>query len=198
MSCLFFRFWLSGATRLDVCLLEDKISAAFDCQKITLKQPGPALVDLPEINHAIRIALRAEASSQGMAMIDDLSVTGDICPSFVRDHGVRLFRSGLAHIPDPNVCRLLSCNFEEGQTCLYSSGRVASSHSHFKSRSGAVTALLFRKGKVAVLESPTFRLNTAARIHFLYQSEVSPFLSDPQQLLLQKINITCTQAEPPT
>lgn len=70
-----FRFWLSGNTRLDVCLLEDKVSEAVDCQKIVLKQPGPAFVDLPEINHPIRIALKAESSSQGMALIDDLIVT---------------------------------------------------------------------------------------------------------------------------
>ncbi|KAM3726164.1 putative competence-damage inducible protein [Dirofilaria immitis] len=172
-ATLTFRFWLSGDTRLDVCLLEDKISEAVDCQKIVLKQPGPALVDLPEINHPIRIALKAESSSQGMALIDDLIVTGDICPSVIRHHGVRLFGSGLAQIPDPNVCRLLSCNFKEGQTCLYSSGRVALSQSNFRARDGAVTAFLFRKGKVAVLESPTFRLNAAARIHFLYHSEVN-------------------------
>uniref|UniRef100_A0A0R3RYB0 MAM domain-containing protein n=1 Tax=Elaeophora elaphi TaxID=1147741 RepID=A0A0R3RYB0_9BILA len=166
-------FWLSGSTRLDVCLLEDKVSEAVDCQKIVLKQPGPALVDLPGINHPVRIALKAESSSQGMALIDDLVVTGDICPSVIRHHGVRLFGSGLAQIPDPNVCRLLSCNFKEGQTCLYSSGRVALSQSNFKARNGAVTAFLFKKGKVAVLESPTFRLNAAARIHFLYQNEAN-------------------------
>ncbi|KAL3982247.1 hypothetical protein ACH3XW_46425 [Acanthocheilonema viteae] len=172
-TTLRFRFWLSGNTRLDVCLLEDKVLEAVDCQKIVLKQPGPALVDLPEINHPVRIALKAESSSQGMALIDDLVVTGDICPSVIRHHGVRLFGSGLAQIPDPNVCRLLSCNFREGQTCLYSSGRVALSQSNFKARNGAVTAFLFKKGKVAVLESPIFRLNTAARIHFLYRNEAN-------------------------
>ncbi|VDK63373.1 unnamed protein product [Onchocerca ochengi] len=172
-ATLTFRFWLSGNIRLDVCLVEDKISEAVDCQKIVLKQPGPALVDLPEINHPTRIALKAESSSQGMALIDDLTVTGDICPSVIRQHGVRLFGSGLAQIPDPNVCRLLSCNFREGQICLYNSGRVASSQSNFKARDGAVTAFLFKKGKVAILESPTFRLNAAARIHFLYRSETN-------------------------
>ncbi|VDN02865.1 unnamed protein product [Thelazia callipaeda] len=172
-ATLTFRFWLSGNTRLDVCLLEDKVSEAIDCQKIILKQPGPAFVDLPEINRPIRIALKAEALSQGMAMIDDLIVTGDICPSVTRHHGTRLFGSGLAQIPDPNVCRLLSCNFKEGQTCLYTSNRVALSQSSFKARDGAVTAFLFRKGKVAILESPTFRLNVAARIHFLYHSEAN-------------------------
>lgn len=40
---------------------------------------------------------------------------GDICTSVIRHHGVRLFGSGLAQIPDPNVCRLLSCNFREGE-----------------------------------------------------------------------------------
>lgn len=46
---------------------------------------------------------------------------GDICPSVIRYHGVRLFGSGLAQIPDPNVCRLLSCNFREGEnmSCLF-------------------------------------------------------------------------------
>ncbi|VIO86812.1 Uncharacterized protein BM_BM2819 [Brugia malayi] len=172
-ATLTFRFWLSGNTRLDVCLLEDKILEAVDCQQIVLKQPGPALVDLPGMNHPVRIALKAESSSQGMALIDDLVVMGDICPSVIRHHGVRLFGSGLAQIPDPNVCRLLSCNFMEGQTCLYSSGRVALSQSNFKARDGAVTAFLFKKGKVAVLESPTFRLNAAARIHFLYRNDAN-------------------------
>ncbi|VDK71505.1 unnamed protein product [Litomosoides sigmodontis] len=170
-TTLTFRFWLSGNTRLDICLLEDKASEAVDCQKIVLKQPGPALVDLPKINHPVRIALKAESSSQGMALIDDLVVTGDVCPSVIRHYGVRLFGSGLAQIPDPNVCRLLSCNFREGQTCLYSSGRIALSQSNFKAQDDAVTAFLFKRGKVAVLESPTFRLNTAARIHFLYRNE---------------------------
>ncbi|EFO19755.2 hypothetical protein LOAG_08736 [Loa loa] len=172
-ATLTFRFWLSGNTRLDVCLIEDKVSEAIDCQKIVLKQPGPAFIDLPEANHPVRIALKAESSSQGMALIDDLVVTGDICPSAIRYHGVRLFGSGLAQIPDPNVCRLLSCSFREGQTCLYNSGRVALSQSNFKARDGAVTAFLFKKGKVAVLESPTFRLNAAARIHFLYNSDAN-------------------------
>ncbi|VDM22371.1 unnamed protein product [Wuchereria bancrofti] len=143
-TTLTFRFWLSGNTRLDVCLLEDKILEAVDCQQIVLKQPGPALVDLPEMNHPVRIALKAESSSQGMALIDDLIVVGDICPSVIRHHGVRLFGSGLAQIPDPNVCRLLSCNFMGGQTCLYSSGRVALSQSNFKAREGAAnTSVVF-------------------------------------------------------
>lgn len=81
-----------------------------------------------------------------------------------------------------------------GQTCLYSSGRVALSQSNFKARDGAVTAFLFKKGKVAVLESPTFRLNVAARIHFLYRNEASfsPCISQSLRISFFKIYLMNT------
>uniref|UniRef100_A0A915BIE3 MAM domain-containing protein n=1 Tax=Parascaris univalens TaxID=6257 RepID=A0A915BIE3_PARUN len=170
-AMLTFRFWQTGAARLSVCLLEDKMPEVIDCQTISLQQPGPAVVDVPNMSHSFRIAFRAEAKSKGIIIIDDITMEGDICPSSLRQHGVRTAQLRTIEAPDPNVCRLLTCKFIGGQMCLYRSGRVALSQSSFHPRNGSVIASLFSKGKMAVLESPPFTLNTAARVHFAYQKQ---------------------------
>ncbi|VDM28201.1 unnamed protein product [Toxocara canis] len=171
-ATLTFRFWQTGSARLSVCLLEEKVPEMIDCQKIALPQPGPAVVDIPDMKHSFRIAFRAEATSKGIIMIDDITLQGDICPSSLRQHGVRTASLRTIESPDQNVCRLLTCKFISGQMCLYTSGRVASSQSRFQPGNGSVSATLFSKGRVAVLESPRFAINTAARVHFAYQKEV--------------------------
>lgn len=45
-----------------------------DCQKIALQQPGPAVVDVPNMSHSFRIAFRAEATSKGIVIIDDITM----------------------------------------------------------------------------------------------------------------------------
>lgn len=59
-----------------------------------------------------RYVQKVLSSVVGVIVRDTLQ--GDICPSVARDHGVRIFGSGLVQVPDPNVCRLLTCNFKEG------------------------------------------------------------------------------------
>ncbi|MFH4974891.1 hypothetical protein AB6A40_001600 [Gnathostoma spinigerum] len=175
-TTLSFRFWQTGGARLSVCLLEDSLPATLDCERLLLKAPGPAVIDIPDMNYPFRISLKAEATAKGMIIVDDIKLEGYICPSVAHLHGVRT-ANGVAPLPpDPNVCRLLTCNFLDGQTCLFTSTVVASSQSRFRASDGVVTADLFLKGKVAVLESPTFALNSPARVHFSYRKGESSSL----------------------
>ncbi|VDK54138.1 unnamed protein product [Anisakis simplex] len=172
-AILTFRFWHTESAQLSVCLLEEKMPEIIDCQPIVLPQPGPAVVDIPGMGHSFRIAFKAESSEQskGMIMIDDISVQGNICPSSLRQHGIKTSSFKSVEVPDQNVCQLLSCQFVKGQMCLYKSGRVTLSQSQFQPSDGTVFAKLFTRGRIAVLESPTFTLNAPARVHFSYRKE---------------------------
>jgi hypothetical protein len=74
--------------------------------------------------------------------------------------------------PDENVCRLLSCDFQSGHMCLYSSSRVASSMSMFQAFNQTASTMLFDRSRVAMLESTTFHLNAPARLHFDFSIKV--------------------------
>ncbi|VDN55783.1 unnamed protein product [Dracunculus medinensis] len=171
-AILSFRFWETGSARLKVCLLEEKKPDLVDCQQVTLEQPGPVIVDIPRLKHPFRIAIRAETSAKnlsGMAIIDDLQVS-------VRNiHGAKTVSFQSFQQPDPNVCRLLSCQFINGQTCLFNLGQTTSSN-RFRVAHDFVIANLHRKGKIVILESPNFALNAPARLHFFYQKVESSSL----------------------
>ena len=111
----------------------------------------------------------------------NLIFQGKLCPSvaFSSNSGflsAKLKRPSskkLQGVPDANVCRLLSCNFRKGHLCIYESKRVANSLSLFAVRDDAAATMLFERSKVAMLESPSFHLNSPARLHFDYSIEVS-------------------------
>ncbi|KAF7638170.1 hypothetical protein Mgra_00002396 [Meloidogyne graminicola] len=134
----------------------------------------------------------------GIIAIDDLKFQGEICSSkhniaFAAKNSNLRNGNGFNHkgeriisdrqqngieynnieqiktIPDENVCRLLSCNFDhDGNMCLYTSIRIASSISMFRSYNNSAFTVLFTRSRVAILESPIFNLNTQARLHFDY------------------------------
>lgn len=75
--------------------------------------------------------------------------------------------------PDENVCRLLSCDFENGHMCLYSSARIASSVSMFQPFNNTAHTVLFARNRISMLQSIIFRLNAPARLHFSYTIKVN-------------------------
>uniref|UniRef100_A0A8R1EST8 MAM domain-containing protein n=1 Tax=Caenorhabditis japonica TaxID=281687 RepID=A0A8R1EST8_CAEJA len=122
-----FRLWTTGSAKIKVCLVEESSPSLLDCQDAS---SGDVVVDLPRIRRPFRVAFAAEAEDQGMVLIDDIVVTGQICPpTTAKQFSSKTFRP-TADIPDPNVCRLLSCDFHLGHACLYESSQVSNSAMH--------------------------------------------------------------------
>uniref|UniRef100_A0A1I7TDD8 MAM domain-containing protein n=1 Tax=Caenorhabditis tropicalis TaxID=1561998 RepID=A0A1I7TDD8_9PELO len=176
-----FRLWNTGTAKIKVispnypnekmyelikiCLVEESSPSLLDCQDAT---SGDVVVDLPRIRRPFRVAFSAEAEDQGMVLIDNIVVTGQICPpTAAKQFASKTFRP-TADIPDPNVCRLLSCDFHLGHACLYESSQVSNSAMHGVANR-KLNAFLTRSKRVFILESPQFRLNTVARLHFDYK-----------------------------
>ncbi|VDM56290.1 unnamed protein product [Angiostrongylus costaricensis] len=157
-----FSLWLTGTAKLQVCLVDESTPLLLDCQPAS---SGPVVVDLPRIERPFRIALRAESPDQGMVIVDDISVQGHLCPSVLRQHSSKSYHP-LADQPDPNACRLLSCDFKHGHTCLYESSQIQNSIIH-----GSAVSRLDTFHGISILESPTFHLNTISRLHFNYTME---------------------------
>ncbi|CAD6195431.1 unnamed protein product [Caenorhabditis auriculariae] len=169
-----FKLWTTGSASLKVCLVEESSPSLLDCQPAT---SGTVQVDLPQIKRPFRIAFHSEAPDQGMVIVDDVVVQGNVCPPTpARQYSSKSFRPN-SEIPDPNVCRLLSCDFHSGHACLYEASQVAHSAYHSVSRN-KVQAFLTRSKTVFILESPQFHLNTVARLHFTYelQGDVALFI----------------------
>uniref|UniRef100_A0A0K0CY33 MAM domain-containing protein n=1 Tax=Angiostrongylus cantonensis TaxID=6313 RepID=A0A0K0CY33_ANGCA len=118
-----FSLWLTGTAKLQVCLVDESTPLLLDCQAAS---SGPVVVDLPRIERPFRIALRAESPEQGMVIVDDINVQGQLCPSVLRQLSSKSYHP-LADQPDPNACRLLSCDFKHGHTCLYESSKIQNS-----------------------------------------------------------------------
>ncbi|PIC34811.1 hypothetical protein B9Z55_014358 [Caenorhabditis nigoni] len=160
-----FKLWTTGTAKIKVCLVEESSPSLLDCQDAS---SGDVVVDLPRIRRPFRVAFSAEAEDQGMVLIDDIVVTGQICPpTAAKQFSSKTFRP-TADIPDPNVCRLLSCDFHLGHACLYESSQVSNSAMHGVANR-KLNAFLTRSKRVFILESPQFRLNTVARLHFDYR-----------------------------
>ncbi|KAK6024189.1 hypothetical protein OSTOST_10004 [Ostertagia ostertagi] len=158
-----FNLWLTGTAKLQVCLVDESTPSLLDCQPAT---SGPVVVDLPRIVRPFRIALRAESPDQAWL---SWMTSGDLCPSVLRQYSSKSYHP-LADQPDPNACRLLSCDFLRGHACLYDSSRIQNSAGHDVIDHSAVTRLdAFHN--IAILESPVFHLNTIARLHFTYTVE---------------------------
>uniref|UniRef100_A0A1I7XDE9 MAM domain-containing protein n=1 Tax=Heterorhabditis bacteriophora TaxID=37862 RepID=A0A1I7XDE9_HETBA len=121
-----FNMWVTGSATLQVCLVDESSPSLLDCQSAS---PGPVVVDLPPIERPFRIALRAEAADQGMVLVDNIDVQGEVCHSAFRQFSSKTFRP-LADQPDPNACRLLSCDFTKGHPCLYDSSTIANGAQH--------------------------------------------------------------------
>ncbi|EPB66183.1 hypothetical protein ANCCEY_14728, partial [Ancylostoma ceylanicum] len=121
-----FNLWLTGTAKLQVCLVDESTPSLLDCQPASA---GPVVVDLPRIERPFRIALRAESPDQGMVIVDDIKVQGELCPSVLRQYSSKSYHM-LADQPDPNACRLLSCDFSRGHACLYDSSRLQNSAHH--------------------------------------------------------------------
>ncbi|PAV77879.1 hypothetical protein WR25_16529 [Diploscapter pachys] len=163
-----FDLWLTGSAGLQVCLLEASTPVLFDCQPL---QTGHIIVDLPALNRPFRIALRATAEDQGLAIVDNIKVKGNVCPTSARQYSSKSFHPPAADQPDPNVCRLLACDFKQkGHPCLYESAKVPNGDVYRASQYG-LSVQLNREKKVAILESSPFHLNTICRLHFNYQLE---------------------------
>ncbi|WKY05964.1 hypothetical protein Q1695_006289 [Nippostrongylus brasiliensis] len=161
-----FNLWLTGTAKLQVCLVDESTPSLLDCQPAA---PGPVVVDLPRIERPFRIALRAESPDQGLVIVDDINVQGELCPSVLRQYSSKSYRQ-LADQPDANVCRLLSCDFQRGHACLYDSSPIEHSAQHEVIDHTVVTQLdPFHR--ISILESPVFHLNTIARLHFNYTVE---------------------------
>ncbi|XGW29266.1 hypothetical protein V3C99_008798 [Haemonchus contortus] len=161
-----FNLWLTGTAKLQVCLVDESTPSLLDCQPAA---SGPVVVDLPRIERPFRIALRAESPDQGMVIVDDISVQGELCPSVLRQYSSKSYHP-MADQPDPNACRLLSCDFLRDHACLYDSSRIQNSARH-EVIDHSVVARLDAAHSIAILESPVFHLNTIARLHFTYTVE---------------------------
>lgn len=161
-----FNLWLTGTAKLQVCLVDESTPSLLDCQPAS---SGPVVVDLPRIERPFRIALRAESPDQGMVIVDDIRVQGELCPSVLRQYSSKSYHP-LADQPDPNVCRLLSCDFRRGHACLYDTSLIQNSARHEVIDHSVVTRLdAFHS--ISILESPVFHLNTISRLHFNYTIE---------------------------
>ncbi|CAJ0569321.1 unnamed protein product, partial [Mesorhabditis spiculigera] len=158
-----FNMWATGTASLQVCLVEESSPSLLDCQPAA---SGPVVVDLPPIKKPFRIALRADAEDQGLLIVDDIDVQGSVCPAFARQFASKHFSPAVEH-PDPNVCRLLSCDFSHGHACLYTHNTVPGS-APFRVTNAGARATISKGRPVAVLESVPFRLNTIGRLHFTY------------------------------
>ncbi|EYB94265.1 hypothetical protein Y032_0173g392 [Ancylostoma ceylanicum] len=158
-----FNLWLTGTAKLQVCLVDESTPSLLDCQPASA---GPVVVDLPRIERPFRIALRAESPDQGMVIVDDIKVQGELCPSVLRQYSSKSYHM-LADQPDPNACRLLSCDFSRGHACLYDSSRLQNS-AHHEVVNHSVISRLDAFHSISILESPIFHLNTISRLHFNY------------------------------
>ncbi|CAJ0602456.1 unnamed protein product [Cylicocyclus nassatus] len=161
-----FNLWLTGTAKLQVCLVDESTPSLLDCQAAAA---GPVVVDLPRIERPFRIALRAESPDQGMVIVDDIKVQGELCPSVLRQYSAKSYHPQ-ADQPDPNACRLLSCDFSRGHACLYDSSRLQHSAQH-EVINRSVVSRLDPFHSISILESPIFHLNTISRLHFNYAIE---------------------------
>ncbi|KJH42213.1 hypothetical protein DICVIV_11797 [Dictyocaulus viviparus] len=161
-----FDLWLTGTAKLQVCLVDNSTPLLLDCQAAS---PGTVIVDLPRIERPFRIALRAESANKGMVIIDNIKVQGELCPSVLRHYSSKSYHP-VANQPDPNACRLLSCNFTHGHACLYESSQIQNGSPH-EITHDAIVSQLNSLQSISILESPTFRLNTISRLHFSYTIE---------------------------
>ncbi|KIH64168.1 hypothetical protein ANCDUO_05526 [Ancylostoma duodenale] len=91
---------------------------------------------------------------------------GELCPSVLRQYSSKSYHM-LADQPDPNACRLLSCDFSRGHACLYDSSRLQNSARH-EVINHSVISRLDAFHSISILESPIFHLNTISRLHFNY------------------------------
>uniref|UniRef100_A0A914Z293 MAM domain-containing protein n=1 Tax=Panagrolaimus superbus TaxID=310955 RepID=A0A914Z293_9BILA len=176
-AVLSFRYWHTGAAVLSICIIKSISFDVIDCQSIGSVSNEHVYVDIPQMDETIRIALRADSlMGEGIIAIDDLKMEGKFCPTvaFSPNSGFgskKSRRPAERHIqgsPDSNVCRLLSCNFDKENLCLYESKRVANSLSMFSVHNGVAHTMLFERSRVSMLESTSFHLNAAARLHFDY------------------------------
>lgn len=169
---------------------ENLASSNIDGEQVNVDIP---LLDEP-IRLAFRAVSRGQYG--GRVAIDDIQFEGNICAtknvafasksghnkghqqqqSDFSANGLSTYHqqfseysnfNGWHAVPDENVCRLLSCDFQrESNMCLYSSSRIASSVSMFRAYNRTAFVMLFTRSRVAMLESPIFHLNAPARLHF--------------------------------
>uniref|UniRef100_A0A0K0EWU2 MAM domain-containing protein n=1 Tax=Strongyloides venezuelensis TaxID=75913 RepID=A0A0K0EWU2_STRVS len=188
-SSLTLKYWQTGNTQLKVCLVDSRTMVVIDCQPVTLSQPGPIIIDIPQITSPFRLSLQAESSDQGTVIVDDIKMDGIICSSTpITKHPktsrafaalTHKFSRKIVEVPDPNVCRLLSCDFNQNSTCLFTSERLPSSKSEFLLSNKAMWAVLSKENHIAMIASPIFNLNTPARFHFdyiIYEGNIDVFV----------------------
>ncbi|CAD5226328.1 unnamed protein product [Bursaphelenchus xylophilus] len=191
-------FWRTGDAILSVCVVKSFNDQILDCQDVGEGSAERIEVDIPNYQEPIRLALKAEIpedleDGEGLIAVDDLVLSGKICSTVAfsanSHHSGRLsgpkslktyeqadvgpVQSTANHVPssstpDSNVCRLLSCDFNNGHMCLYESHRVANSVSMFTAFNNTGHSMLFERGKISIMESSVFSLNAPARLHFDY------------------------------
>uniref|UniRef100_A0AC35TZ40 MAM domain-containing protein n=1 Tax=Rhabditophanes sp. KR3021 TaxID=114890 RepID=A0AC35TZ40_9BILA len=178
---LSLRYWKSGEAELNVCMIDAYTMVIIDCQPVTLSQPGPVVVDIPKMTTPFKLSLQAQSSGLGTVSVDDIIVNGDICSSSdnkklnSKHHSVAYgsvthqLSKQVIEIPDPNVCRLLTCDFDNNHMCLYSSERIPGSNSEFSVINKGIWAVLSGNRSIAMIGSPTFALNTPAKFNFQYR-----------------------------
>uniref|UniRef100_A0A914Q404 FHA domain-containing protein n=1 Tax=Panagrolaimus davidi TaxID=227884 RepID=A0A914Q404_9BILA len=176
-AVLSFRYWHTGSAILSICIVKSISFDVIDCQSLGAVSSEHVYVDIPQMDETIRVALRADSlMGEGIIAIDDLKLEGNFCPTvaFSPNSGFgskKTRRPAERHIqgsPDSNVCRLLSCNFDKENLCLFESKRVANSLSMFSVHNGVAHTMLFERSRISMLESTSFHLNAAARLHFDY------------------------------
>ncbi|KAL3110696.1 hypothetical protein niasHT_010708 [Heterodera trifolii] len=191
------RTWNNGNARLSVCIVRAHTMEILDCQNVEIEDSRTeqeVLVDIPTTDEPVKLLLHAEATTkpgngqhQGQVAVDSIQFDAKICPSIPSAssfavHGVQntplgsspsvipnsLQSDNSPHpVPDENVCRLLSCDFNNGESmCLYSSTRVSSSLSLFRAFNRSAFSMLFGRNRVTMIESSQFHLNAPARLHF--------------------------------
>uniref|UniRef100_A0A0N4ZCN5 MAM domain-containing protein n=1 Tax=Parastrongyloides trichosuri TaxID=131310 RepID=A0A0N4ZCN5_PARTI len=189
-SSLSLKYWQTGHANLKVCLIDARAMTVIDCQPVTLEQPGPVIIDIPQITSPFRLSLQAESTNQGTIIVDDINMEGTICSTTTnlvkhskssRAFGATTYQltKKVNEIPDPNVCRLLSCDFNLNSSCLFNSEHLPSSRAEFVLTNKAMWAVLSKENRIAMLASPIFSLNTAAKFHFdyiIYEGNVDVFV----------------------
>ncbi|CAJ0569327.1 unnamed protein product, partial [Mesorhabditis spiculigera] len=115
---------------------------------------------------SLQVCLVEESSPSLLDCQPAASGPGSVCPAFARQFASKHFSPSVEH-PDPNVCRLLSCDFSHGHACLYTHNTVPGS-APFRVTNAGARATISKGRPVAVLESVPFRLNTIGRLHFTY------------------------------
>ncbi|CEF59737.1 MAM domain and Concanavalin A-like lectin/glucanases superfamily domain-containing protein [Strongyloides ratti] len=188
-SSLTLKYWQTGNAILKVCLIDGRKMTIIDCQPVTINQPGPIIIDIPQVTSPFRLSFYAESSSQGTIIVDDIKMDGIICSStpitkYPKQSKAfaaitQIFSKKIIEIPDPNVCRLLSCDFNQNSTCLFTSEHLPSSKSEFILSNKAMWVVLSKENYIAMLASPIFSLNTQGRFHFdykIYEGNVDIFV----------------------